>query len=140
MQDGDPDTMIGGPGVAYNINNDRSSFPTNQRPNGGDMMVGAANHSLPVDFFTFHDVQPCMDQPKCNVTDVRPPLTPTPSCLRKPELLLDVPERMIVDVSVARKSFSGLRFPGLAILRQFWKYHHLRRCGSVKKSLLCVAC
>ena len=63
--------MIGGPGVAYNIGNDRAHFPGNQRPNGGDMMVGAANESLPVDFFTFHDVNPCLYLEKCNVTDVR---------------------------------------------------------------------
>ena len=62
--------MIGGPGVAYNINNDRSVFPTSQRPNGGDMMLGAAEHGLPVDFFTFHDVNPCLYLPVCNVTDV----------------------------------------------------------------------
>lgn len=62
--------MIGGPGVAYNINNDRRQFPTSQRPNGGDMMVGAAEAGLPVDFFTFHDVNPCLYLPKCNVTDV----------------------------------------------------------------------
>lgn len=70
LQEGDPDTMIGGPGVAYNINNDRRQFPTSQRPNGGDMMVGAAEAGLPVDFFTFHDVNPCLYLPKCNVTDV----------------------------------------------------------------------
>ena len=64
--------MIGGPGVAYNIGNDRSKFPNSQRPNGGDMMVGAANHSMPVDFFTFHDVNPCMDEAVCNVTEVNP--------------------------------------------------------------------
>lgn len=62
--------MIGGPGVAYNIGNDRSRFPTSQRPNGGDMMVGAAETGTPVDFFTFHDVNPCLDAPVCNVTDV----------------------------------------------------------------------
>lgn len=56
--------------MAYNINNDRAHFPGNQRPNGGDMMVGAANESLPVDFFTFHDVNPCLYLEKCNVTDV----------------------------------------------------------------------
>ncbi len=61
---------MGGPGVAYNINNDRSLFPTSQRPNGGDMMVGAAAAGLPVDFFSFHDVNPCLDIPGCNVTDV----------------------------------------------------------------------
>lgn len=63
--------MIGGPGVAYNINNDRSVFPTSQRPNGGDMMLGAAEAGMPVDFFTFHDVNPCLYLPVCNVTDVR---------------------------------------------------------------------
>ena len=62
--------MIGGPGVAYNIGNDRSRFPNSQRPNGGDMMVGAAESGMPVDFFTFHDVNPCLDYPVCNVTDV----------------------------------------------------------------------
>ena len=62
--------MIGGPGVAYNIGNDRSRFPKSQRPNGGDMMLGAAESGTPVDFFTFHDVNPCLDAAVCNVTDV----------------------------------------------------------------------
>lgn len=73
--------MIGGPGVAYNINNDRSLFPTSQRPNGGDMMVGAAEAGLPVDFFTFHDVNPCLYLPKCNVTDVSLILLAEKGCL-----------------------------------------------------------
>ena len=62
---------MGGPGVAYNINSDRRLFPHAQRPNGGDMMVGAAGAGLPVDFFSFHDVNPCMDAAGCNISEVR---------------------------------------------------------------------
>lgn len=85
MRTGDPDAIVGGPGVAYNINNDRRLFPQAQRPNGGDMVVGAANASLPVDFFSFHDVNPCMDQPGCNITQVCPCAAgPLRSCLKVP--------------------------------------------------------
>ena len=82
MRVGDPDSIVGGPGVAYNINNDRRLFPHAQRPNGGDMVAGAANSSLPVDFFSFHDVNPCMDKKGCNITEVAA-LTPlfSASCL-----------------------------------------------------------
>lgn len=72
MRVGDPDAIVGGPGIAYNINTDRRHFPHGQRPNGGDMVIGAANHSQPVDFFSFHVVNPCMDQPGCNITEVGP--------------------------------------------------------------------
>ena len=60
---------------AYNIGNNRELWPHAQRPNGGDMVVGAANSSQPVDFFSFHVVNPCMDQPGCNISTVRPALS-----------------------------------------------------------------
>ena len=68
LQEGDPDTIVGGPGIAYNINTDRNLHPTAQRPNGGDMMVGAALSGMQVDFFSFHVVNPCLYEPVCNVT------------------------------------------------------------------------
>ena len=34
-------------------------------------MVGAAGANLPVDFFSFHDVNPCMDALGCNISEVQ---------------------------------------------------------------------
>ena len=44
-------------------------------------MVGAAGAGLPVDFFSFHDVNPCMDAAGCNISEVRSLLgSHTPAC------------------------------------------------------------
>ena len=63
---------MGGPGAAYWISKQPGVAPWNDRASGSDLVLLAVNESLPLDFFSFHVVAPCIDSPGCNIQDVRP--------------------------------------------------------------------
>lgn len=62
-----PDSLIGGPALAYNILGDPLRPDS---PSGLGLVQAAASKSLPLDFFSFHVLSPCIDAPGCDVTKV----------------------------------------------------------------------
>lgn len=70
MQRGDRNTVIGGPGAAYSISADKVLYPDSLRPSGSDLVLAAVAQSLPLDFFSFHVITPCINTPGCAIQDV----------------------------------------------------------------------
>ena len=68
MRETAPDSLIGGPALAYNIMHD----PLNPHSiSGRDLVQAAAYDSLPLDFFSFHIISTCADTLNCDLTKVR---------------------------------------------------------------------
>lgn len=68
-QSADPLSLVGGPGAAYSISVDRAVYPDSVRPSGSDLVLSAVNSSLPLDFFSFHVITPCINTPGCAIED-----------------------------------------------------------------------
>lgn len=69
MLEGDPLTVVGGMGAAYWISSNPGVYPGSDRPSGSDLVLRAVNSSLPLNFFSFHVVAPCIDKPGCAIQD-----------------------------------------------------------------------